>query len=88
MKELSEILGINEEDLKELVKKIPTPKAKKVIALRYGLNGEKELSLSEIAEQMRTTPERIRQIEAQALHFLKYNAPKKSIIEKIKDIFK
>jgi RNA polymerase primary sigma factor len=44
-----------------------TPKEAAILALRYGLNGEKRLSLREIGRQYRLSRERVRQIEKKAL---------------------
>jgi len=44
-----------------------TPKEAEIIALRFGLNGEKKLSLREIGRQYRLSRERVRQIEKKAI---------------------
>lgn len=49
-----------------------TPREEKVIALRYGLNGEFEHSLEDVAQQFGVTVERIRQIEAKAFRKLRH----------------
>jgi len=56
--------------LKEQVKKILvdlSPKYKKIIEMRFGLNGEREHTLEDIGKDFGVTRERIRQIEQQAL---------------------
>jgi len=44
-----------------------TPKEAEILALRYGLNGEKSLSLRAIASRYRLSRERVRQIEKKAI---------------------
>ena len=44
-----------------------TPKEAKILSLRFGLNGEKSLSLREIGRQYRLSRERVRQIEKKAI---------------------
>jgi len=44
-----------------------TPKEAEILAMRYGLNGEKRLSLREIGRQYRLSRERVRQIEKKAI---------------------
>ncbi len=46
---------------------------KKVLILRYGLEGGRSYTLEEVGEQFHVTRERIRQIEAKALRKLKVN---------------
>lgn len=49
-------------------------KEKTIISLRYGINGEKPLSLKEIGVRFNLTKERIRQIEKRALEKLRQEA--------------
>lgn len=58
-----------------------TPRQQKVLALRFGLDGCKEHTLAEIADQFDLGPERIRQIEAGALRKLRYQGPTKMMVE-------
>src|SRR3989344_1399763 len=44
---------------------------KEVIKFRYGLNGHEELTLQAIGDKHEITRERVRQIEASAISFLK-----------------
>jgi RNA polymerase primary sigma factor len=44
-----------------------TPKEAEILSLRFGLNGEKSLSLREIGRQYRLSRERVRQIEKKAI---------------------
>ena len=85
---LEEILGTTEEETKELVKKIPTPKMKKIIEYRYGLKDGKYKSLEEVALEFNMTLEAARQFEARGLRILRGNLPKKTLFQKIKSIFK
>jgi|GEM_PF-1917863 len=52
---------------------------KTVISLRFGLNGEEALSLESIGKRFGLTPERIRQIEAEAIEKLRKISKKKDI---------
>jgi len=47
-----------------------SPRAKKVIALRYGIGGGEPLTLEQVATVFDLTRERIRQIEAKAIRYL------------------
>ena len=49
-----------------------TEREKRVIELRYGLNGEKPCTLEEVGQEFGVTRERIRQIESKALRKLKH----------------
>jgi len=48
-----------------------SPKEAEILALRYGLNGEKVLSLREIGRRYKLSRERIRQIEKKAINKLR-----------------
>lgn len=58
------------EDVRSLLS-VLSDKERNIIELRYGLNGEKPMSLKEIGENYNLTKERIRQIEKKALEKLK-----------------
>lgn len=62
--------SLNEEI--EQVLKTLRPNEEKVIRLRYGLNGEKPMSLKEVGDVCNLTKERIRQIEKHALTRLQH----------------
>jgi RNA polymerase primary sigma factor len=49
-----------------------TPRERRVVELRFGLDGDKLYTLSEIGEELGVTRERIRQIEAKALRKLRH----------------
>ena len=65
---VSEILM--NEDLQEMLETLPERELK-VLEMRYGLTGEKPLTLSEIGRRMGITRERARQLEGQALRRLR-----------------
>lgn len=88
MKDLEKLLGAKEEQIKELISKISTPKVKKVIELKYGLKDGNIKTLKEVAEEMNITMELARQYESRGIRFLKANLPNNSLFGKIKSIFK
>jgi RNA polymerase primary sigma factor len=47
----------------------------RVLALRFGLDGEKPQTLEEVGRQLGITRERVRQLEARALRELRAVAP-------------
>ena len=89
MKRLVEILGVDEETIRGLVGKIPTPKIRKVIELRLGLKDGMERTLKDVSEEMKINMELVRQFEARGLRFLRNNlTKKKSLVEIIKSFFR
>ncbi len=58
-----------------------TPREKKVLQLRFGLNDERARTLEEVGQEFQLTRERIRQIEAKALRKLRHP----SLSRKLKD---
>ena len=50
----------------------------KVLKLRFGLEGTKQMTLEEVGKVFRVTRERIRQIEAKALRKLKHPSRRKN----------
>jgi RNA polymerase primary sigma factor len=52
-----------------------TPRERKILEMRFGINGKKEHTLEEIARVFALTRERIRQIEAKALSTLRRRSP-------------
>ncbi|MBR6954876.1 MAG: RNA polymerase sigma factor RpoD [Clostridia bacterium] len=56
-----------------------TEREKKVLILRYGLDGGRSYTLEEVGEKFHVTRERIRQIEAKALRKLRSNRQIKSL---------
>jgi len=59
------------EYLDEAFKSILTPRERQVLRMRFGLEDGQDRTLSEIAEELGVSRERIRQIEAEALHKLR-----------------
>jgi RNA polymerase primary sigma factor len=64
--------ALQREQLMEVLDTL-TEREKKVICLRYGLDGGKSYTLEEVGEIFNVTRERIRQIEAKALRKLRSN---------------
>jgi RNA polymerase sigma factor (sigma-70 family) len=50
-----------------------SPKERRIIKLRFGIDGGKQRSLSEIGEIYGLSKERVRQLESRALYRLKQN---------------
>jgi len=72
-----------DESLKNILNNILetlTKPEKKVIELRFGLTGQKPMSLQEIGNQFNLSKERIRQIEKKALRNLKKSSQSKDLI--------
>jgi RNA polymerase primary sigma factor len=64
------VVGLSEDALRAAVDKLPD-REKKVIKLRYGMDGDPDpRSLEQIGRELGLTRERVRQIEAQALERL------------------
>ena len=64
--------ALQREQLMEVLDTL-TDREKRVICLRYGLDGGKSYTLEEVGEIFKVTRERIRQIEAKALRKLRQN---------------
>lgn len=58
------------DDVKQLLKEL-TPQQRDVLMLRFGLNNGKELSLAKVGQQLSLSRERVRQLERQALDYLR-----------------
>jgi RNA polymerase primary sigma factor len=58
------------EDLQEILSQLP-PRELRVLQMRYGLVDGEPLTLNEVGRRMGITRERVRQLEAQALHRLR-----------------
>ena len=75
--------ALQREQLMEVLDTL-TEREKKVICLRYGLDGGKSYTLEEVGEIFKVTRERIRQIEAKALRKLRHpsrSEPLKSFLD-------
>ena len=70
--------ALQREQLMEVLDTL-TEREKKVICLRYGLDGGKSYTLEEVGEIFNVTRERIRQIEAKALRKLRGNRQIKNL---------
>ena len=58
------------EDVNQLLEEL-TPQQRDVLTLRFGLNNGTELSLAKVGEQLSLSRERVRQLERQALDYLR-----------------
>jgi len=69
----SEIALMHEQHqrIRQMLSKLPRQEYL-VITLRYGLNGDRSLTLEEVGKRLGLTRERVRQIEAQALARIRY----------------
>lgn len=85
---LEELFNTDTKTIKKAVKKIPLEKVRKVIEIRYGLIDGKYNSLQEVADKMNITMENARQLDTKGIRYLKQILPKKTLLEKIKSIFK
>jgi RNA polymerase primary sigma factor len=56
-----------------------TPREKKVLELRFGLEDGRSRTLEEVGREFRVTRERIRQIEAKALRKLRHPSRSKKL---------
>jgi len=61
----------------ELVRALDSlnPRMRRVVALRFGLDGEKPQTLEEVGAGLGITRERVRQLESRALRELRMIAP-------------
>jgi len=62
---------------RELVRALDSlnPRMRRVVALRFGLDGEKPQTLEEVGAGLGITRERVRQLESRALRELRAVAP-------------
>ncbi len=67
----------------ESLKKTLTPREAKVIALRFGLDGETPHSVWEVAKQMAIREQRVREIESKAvgMHHHRRQRPLKDFLD-------
>jgi RNA polymerase primary sigma factor len=71
---------LEREDLKEQIARtlgMLTPRQERVMRYRFGLDGQDAHTLAETARHLKLSPERIRQIEANALRRLRHKAYRK-----------
>ena len=61
------------------LQKYLSPRERKVIILRFGLNGDRPMTFEEIGREYNITRERIRQVEAKALRKLRFQFAKNKI---------
>ena len=67
-------LNINLKEKTESVLKTLTPREEQVLKMRFGLEDGSEHTLEEVGQRFSVTRERIRQIEAKALHKLRHSS--------------
>ena len=66
--------------INDILRTLPA-REKKVIEMRYGLNGNLEMTLEDIGDMMGVGRERIRQIEAKALRRLRHPTRARKLVE-------
>ncbi len=79
---------VSKELLKEAMNKVLetlSPREKKVLIMRFGLDDGKPKTLEEVGKEFKVTRERIRQIEAKALRKLKHPTQAKKLREYLKE---
>jgi RNA polymerase primary sigma factor len=59
------------------------PREAKILTLRYGLEGNKQLTLEALAARFSLTRERVRQIESQAIDKLRQNKAIRNVFEEV-----
>ena len=62
-------LNLREERLRRTLKQLPD-RHREIVAMRYGLDGRPPMTLKALGERYGVTPERVRQIEVEALEML------------------
>jgi DNA-directed RNA polymerase, sigma subunit (sigma70/sigma32) len=67
-----------EKELHDIISKLPE-KERKVLELRYGLNGNEPLTLREIGDALGISRERVRQLETRAIKKLRSFALKRHL---------
>ena len=58
---------------------------RRVVQLRYGLNGDEPMTLQAIAEEFHVTRDRIRQIEGKAMRRLRHPALSRGLVDYVND---
>ena len=66
------VINMDLQEQTESVLKTLTPREEKVIKMRFGVGDGSERTLEEVGQSLGVTRERIRQIEAKALHKLRH----------------
>jgi RNA polymerase primary sigma factor len=66
------MINVNLQEQTESVLKTLTPREEQVIKMRFGVGDGSERTLEEVGQSLGVTRERIRQIEAKALHKLRH----------------
>jgi RNA polymerase primary sigma factor len=73
------VMHVNLRDQTQHVLKTLTPRAEKVLKMRFGMGGGSEHTLEEVGQSFTVTRERIRQIESKALRKLRHPSRSKSL---------
>jgi RNA polymerase primary sigma factor len=68
------LLNVNLKEKTKSVLKALTPREEQVLRMRFGLENGSEHTLEEVGRRFSVTRERIRQIEAKALHKLRHSS--------------
>jgi RNA polymerase primary sigma factor len=73
------VISLNLKEQTESVLKTLTPREEKVIKMRFGVGDGREHTLEEVGQRFAVTRERIRQIEAKALHKLRHPSRRREL---------
>lgn len=73
------IIANRREIIASYLQKYLTPRERKVIILRFGLESDKPMTLEEVGREYGITRERVRQIEAKAIRKLRFRFAKNKI---------
>ena len=72
-------VGLLRKQLGEILESL-TPRERRIIEMRFGLNNERSQTLEEVGAELGLTKERIRQIEVEALRKLRHPSHSRKLI--------
>ena len=75
------IENIMKEDVVELLDCIDDPRERKILEMRYGLDGNERMSLEGVAREFGITRERVRQIECTAMSRLRHSTQMQKVMD-------